>query len=104
MTYPSAKLYPMPELRGEGGRALLACGLWLRVGFIGASAAIVGLIQLFGGETTPLSALALALGGGALAVLGWRRAHLALQRADTAAAATAGQARARNTARTPAVA
>ena len=44
MNYPNEKLYPVPELGGETGRALRACGLWLRLGFIGASATAVGLV------------------------------------------------------------
>ncbi len=81
--------YQLPELHGKAGRALFACGLWLRVGFVGASAAVVGVIQLFGTEASPLSALALAVGGAALAVLSWRRAHVVLDRADGLNAPTA---------------
>ena len=29
MNYPNEKLYPVPELGGDTGRALRACGLWL---------------------------------------------------------------------------
>ena len=57
-------VYQMPELDGPAGRALLACGLWMRLGFVGASAVAVGVIQLFGNEASPLSALALAVGRG----------------------------------------
>lgn len=80
MTYPNTNVYAKPAPRSKTGRALLACGLWLRVGYFGASATIVGLIQLFGGETTPLSPLALTLGGAVLAVVGWRRAYSAVER------------------------
>jgi len=104
MIYPNARLYPIPELGGETGRALHSCGFWLRVGFIGASAATVGLFQLFGGETTPLSPLALALGGAALTVLGWRRAYAAIQRADSDAPTTSAESPARTAAQKPAVA
>ena len=104
MTYPNAKLYPIPELRGETGRALYACGFWLRVGMIGASATAIGLVQLFGGETTPLSPLAVALGGAVLAVLGWRRAYTAIRHADSDAPPTSAEAPARTAVRTPGVA
>jgi hypothetical protein len=65
-------------IHGEDSGALFACGLWLRIGFVGASGAMAGIVALFGGDGTPLSALALALGGAALAVFGWRRAYAAV--------------------------
>lgn len=102
MTLRTSNRYPMPDLDAKTHRSLLACGLWLRAGFAGASLAVIGLIQLFGGETAPLSALALVLGGAGLAALAWRRAHAALQHADPPAATTAGESPARNAARTPA--
>ena len=73
-------------IHGESSGALFACGMWLRLGFVGASAALAGIVALFGGDGTPLSALALATGGAALAVLGWRRAYAAvdaIERAET---------------------
>ncbi|MET0919095.1 MAG: hypothetical protein ABWY07_11815 [Burkholderiales bacterium] len=82
-------VYQMPELYGSTRRSLLACGLWLRLGFVGASAAAVGIIQLFGDEASPLSALALAAAGAALAVVGWRRAHAALSKDADVPATTA---------------
>jgi len=84
-----ANVYQMAELRGAAGRTLLACGLWMRLGFVGASAVAVGVIQLFGNEASPLSALALAVGGAALAVVSWRRAHAALTRSADVPATTA---------------
>ena len=84
-----ANVYQMPDLRGSAGRALFACGLWLRLGFVGASAVMVGVIQLFGDEASPVSALALAVGGAALAVVSWRRAHAALSRTPDAPATAA---------------
>jgi hypothetical protein len=78
---------------GENRGALFACGMWLRLGFVGASAAMAGVVALFSGEGTPLSALALAAGGAALTVLGWRRAYAAIDapepRKHDAAAASA---------------
>ena len=80
---------------GESGGALFACGMWLRLGFVGASAAVAGIVALFGGDGTPLSALALAAGGAALAVFGWRRAYAAVdvtepRNGDPAGVASAG--------------
>jgi hypothetical protein len=66
-------------------RELVACGLWLRIGTIGASALAFGLIALFGGEPGPVYALAIALAGGALAVFAWRRALNAIEADDSSA-------------------
>ncbi len=63
-------------------RAVVAYGLWLRAGLVGAAAFAAGLVQLFTGEATALSALALSAAGGALAVVGWRRALASLDAAD----------------------
>lgn len=79
-----------PELRRKARRALVACGLWLRIGFVGASAVAVGLLLLFDGEVAPLLALALAVGGGVLAAASWWRAATVLDVADGAAAVTDG--------------
>lgn len=67
-----------PKLDTLTRRAMLACGLWMRLGFIGASLVAVGVIQLFDRETSALSAMSFVAGGALLAVLGWRRAHAAL--------------------------
>ncbi len=56
---------------------LVRCSLWLHVGFVGASAMAVGVLQLFEGSW--LSALALAFFGGLLAVVGWRRGRIVLE-------------------------
>ncbi len=77
------------EMRTKGGRAVVAFGLWLRAGIIGASGLVGGLIQLLGGEAKPLSALALAVGGGVLAAVSWRRVRAALDTAGGEAAASA---------------
>jgi hypothetical protein len=79
-------------VHGENSGALFACGMWLRAGFVGASAAVAGVVALFGGDGTPLSALALAVGGAALMVFGWRRAYAAVDaagRPETAAGSSA---------------
>jgi hypothetical protein len=73
--------------RNAAGPGVFAFGMWLRVGFIGASAVAVGLIQLFSGEVKPLSALALTAAGLALALFSWRRARVALDAMDDGAAA-----------------
>ena len=87
-------VYQRPQLHGPAGRALLACGLWMRLGFVGASAAAISVIELLGNEVRPLSALALAVGGVALAVVSWRRAHAALSKdADVPATTAAAPSR-----------
>ena len=80
---------PIRDLSKRARRALVESGLWLRIGFIGASGVAAGLIQLFDGEVKPLSALALAVGGGVLAAVSWWRARTVLENAD---GATAGPA------------
>jgi hypothetical protein len=80
---------PSPAPIDRPGPALFVCGLWLRAAFVGASGFAAGLIQLVDGSMTPLSALALAMGGGALAVVGWWRARAALEPAAEPASATA---------------
>jgi hypothetical protein len=82
--------HPTPQLRKKAGRALIECVLWLRIGFIGACGLAAGLLQLFDGEVKPLSALALALSGGALAAISWWRGRTVLDIVDGAAAVTAG--------------
>jgi len=73
MPGPSARTQPH-----DAARAVLAYGLWLRVGVAGAGAVVVGLLQLFNGEATLLRALVLAGGGGVLAAIGWARGRRAL--------------------------
>jgi hypothetical protein len=64
---------------GESARVLIECGLWLRVVLIGACALAAGLHLLFDAAARPLVALALVLGGGALAALSWWRAQTILE-------------------------
>jgi len=68
--------------RKEAGPGAFEFGMWLRVGFIGASAVAVGLIQLFGGEVKSLPALALTASGLALAFFSWHRARKSLDAMD----------------------
>ena len=81
--------YPTPELSRKARRALVACGLWVRIGFIGASGAALGLAQLLDGTMRPLPALALLVGGGVLAAVSWWRGHVVLDTADKPADETA---------------
>ena len=76
----------MPERQNNTERALIACSLWLHIGFIGATALAVGLLQLFDGEAKWSSALALALSGGVLAAASWRRARTVLEHAERSSA------------------
>ena len=71
-----------PSVGTESRRALLVASLWMRTGFVGATTLITGLILLFNGGATPMLATAVALGGGALAALAWRRAWAILVKAD----------------------
>jgi hypothetical protein len=69
------------------GWRLVASGLWLRLGFVGACATAVSVILMFTGETGPLVALATAVLGGALAAFAWRRALSVLEPVETSAVA-----------------
>ena len=71
-----------PASRPQVGRAVVVCGLWMRVTFIGASAVAVGVMQLFDGEVTLVTALALTVVGGLLTAFSLRRARAALDAAD----------------------
>jgi hypothetical protein len=82
--------YPAAELTRKARRALVECGLWLRVGFIGASGVAAGLIQLVDGSAKLLPALALAVGGSFLAAASWWRARAVLEDADKVTARTTG--------------
>ena len=78
------------DLRRETAWPLIESGLWLRVGFIGASSAAVAVLLLFTGEARPLIALASALAGGVLAAFSWRRSWVLLDRIDGSQTATKG--------------
>jgi len=66
------------DRRTGDDRALVASSAWLRVGFIGATAAAAGLLQLLEGDFAWLSPLALAFCGGVLAAVSWSRARAVL--------------------------
>jgi hypothetical protein len=78
MNDPILTLSGAPNPDAATRRALLVCGLWMRAGFIGASATAVGVIQLFDADWSILTALSTAATGIALAAFGWARAHAAL--------------------------
>ena len=59
---------------------LVASGLYLRAGFVGASALASGLVALFNGAATPVFALAAIAGGGVLGAFAFRRARRVLNR------------------------
>ena len=71
----------MSESRANSNRALIVCGLWLQVGFIGATALAVGMGHLFNGGRVRSTTLAVC--GAALAAGGWRRGRVVLERGAT---------------------
>jgi 4-hydroxybenzoate polyprenyltransferase len=83
--YRQMKIKPYPT-SSKSERALVVSGLWLRAGFIGASALMAGLMMLFTGESQPALALALAVGGGIFALHAWRRSRAVLERVDSSTA------------------
>lgn len=86
MTTPAIDPRFIPDRRSPAHRALVASGLWMRVGFVGASVFAVGLIALFNGDASAATALASAITGGLVAAYAWRRSWVVLNRADTAEA------------------
>ena len=85
-----------PDPLTPAWRALVASGLWLRAGFVGASVAAIALVMLASGDATPLIAIASAVAGGAVASFAWRRFWVVINRADATEAADATQASARS--------
>lgn len=67
-----------PIVNRDDERALLTSSVWLRVGFIGATAVAAGVLQLLEGDLAWLSPLALAFCGGVLAAVSWSRARAVL--------------------------
>jgi hypothetical protein len=80
-----------PAPRGEAEHALVASGMWLRVGFVGASALAATLAMLFRGEAPALLTLATGFGGGVLAALAWRHARVVLDRQTPAVGSLAAR-------------
>jgi hypothetical protein len=72
----------VPEVASDPRRALIACGLWLHVGLIGALCAAAGLVLFVSGDMATLPAVCVAISGGATALLGWRRGRSVLEQCD----------------------
>ena len=66
------------DWRSKTGRALAKNGVWTIAGFVGANTFVIGLLSLFHGDMSLLSALALALAGGLLTTFAWRSAYRVL--------------------------
>jgi hypothetical protein len=75
-----------PEAQNDSGLALVACGLWLHIGLIGAIALAAGLLQWFQDPRLPWSPV-VALCGGVLAAASWRRGFAVLEQAEHASTA-----------------
>jgi hypothetical protein len=75
-------IYPDPALGGKTPWPLIASSLWLRLGFVAATGAVVALTELYKGELNVLAALAWIFGGAWLTALSWRRAKFLLDRLD----------------------
>ena len=71
-------------MQTDSERALVKCGSWLHIGFIGITAVAVGLILLLDGEPKWLPALALVVSGGILAAVSWYRSRAVLDSAEQA--------------------
>lgn len=74
-------------------RALTACGGWMRMSFVGASALAAGLALAVRGAADVPAVAALVAGGGFVAVFSWRRARAILERADAWDARASGAPR-----------
>jgi hypothetical protein len=80
----------MPEPPGNTNRALVASGLWLHIGLIGATALAIGLLRWFDGDPRLPWSPFVALFGGVLAVASWRRGFAALEQAERESAVATG--------------
>jgi hypothetical protein len=89
VNYPKTIAYSAPEDSKRSHVALFTCGLWLRIGAVGAFGLLGVLHQLFNGEMQLLSALSLAAGSCVLIAMSWWRARVALDRDDEATLAKA---------------
>ena len=78
------------RIAAKDERALVASGVWLYVGLVGATAVAAALLQLID-EGGWLSALALAVSGCVLAAASWSRAHSVLDAGRTAGADASGK-------------
>jgi len=72
-----------PRASQDGNqRALVACSLWLLIGFIGATVVAAGILRFFEDPASWLSALTLAVCGGIVAARSWRLGRAALGHAE----------------------
>ena len=74
------------------GRIAMQSGLWMRVGFVGASVLATGLVSLLSGgghATGAPTALAAMVIGGAIAWFSWRNVAVLLRQLDELEAAAA---------------
>ncbi len=85
----------MSEPRDNTLRALIVCGLWLQVGFIGATTLAVGMRHMFNGGPDRVSTT-LVVCGAALAAGGWRRGRIVLKRGATSSSIAAFPSEARS--------
>ena len=72
----------MPVSQDGNQRALVACSLWLLIGFIGATVLAAGMLRLFESPASWLSAPTLVVCGGIVAARSWRRGRAALGHAE----------------------
>jgi len=82
-----------PDYRSESWRTLVACGLWMRAGFVGASAVAIAVAMLLAGDAAPLNALASAVAAGGFTAYAWRRSWVVLSEAESAEPARSATAR-----------
>ena len=82
------------RIAAKDERALVASGVWLYVGLVGATAVAAALLQLLD-EGGWLSALALAVSGSVLAAASWSRARTVLDAGRPAGADAPGKTGAR---------
>lgn len=61
---------------------VIVSGLWLRVGFVGASAVVIATVRAFDGGASLLATLVTVIAGVAVAALAWRQGWQTLDRAD----------------------
>ena len=61
---------------------MIASGLWLRVGFVGASAVLIAVLRAFDGDVSLPATLLTVFAGAAVAAVSWRMGWQALIRAD----------------------
>jgi hypothetical protein len=70
--------------RADRGPRLIACSLWLYLGFVGASALAAGWVHLIDGGANAPWAWTLTVAAAVLAVVRWRRGRAVLERNERA--------------------